>query len=94
MKWIFSNWKSDGEKHFEIQLREEGVVVPCINSNSELLYGHGQTIDLLNSDGLFIKTVYTARKDKKNKKNIAYSRDGTAWIVYNSREVEILKLKI
>jgi hypothetical protein len=79
-------------KH-KVPLPERGVVVPCMNSGSELLYGHKRTIDLLNSDGQFVKTVYTARKDKQIE-NIAISRDGTSWILYDSHEVDILKLEI
>lgn len=79
-------------KHI-VPLAERGVVAPCMNSRGDLLFGHEQTIDLLRSNGEFIKTVYTTQKDEQIA-NIACTGNGAAWLFYYSAEVEILNLEI
>ncbi|XP_048748659.1 uncharacterized protein LOC125660883 isoform X2 [Ostrea edulis] len=79
-------------KH-RIPITEGGVVLPCMNSRSDLLCGHRQTIDLLRNNGEFVNTVYKTQIDK-NITSIAFSVDGTAWILYHTNELEILELEI
>jgi hypothetical protein len=76
-----------------VQLTDRGIVTPCMNSLCELLYGHGQIIDLLSSDGEFVKTVYETHEDKEIT-NISCTENGTVWILFDSDEVEIVKLEI
>jgi hypothetical protein len=85
---------------YNVPLTGYGVVVPCMNDRGDLLCGHGQTIDLLDSEGQFVRSVCTTQKSREIT-NIAYSRDGIVWILYHSRgniarsdEVESLKLEI
>ncbi|XP_062615459.1 uncharacterized protein LOC134277179 isoform X2 [Saccostrea cucullata] len=71
---------------------ENGGITPVFNKAGHLLHGHGQSIDLLDSKGQFIKTIYrTHRFDEIS--NMACYSSGTIWILYSSNEIDILKLE-
>ncbi|XP_061170980.1 uncharacterized protein LOC133180481 [Saccostrea echinata] len=95
----FLFWKSKHlyifNKSFEsertVEIEPNGIITPVFNKNGELLYGHYKSIDLLNSEGEFVDTIY---KTRKRILNIAYSNNGTIWIQYTSFEIDIFKLEL
>ncbi|XP_062615401.1 uncharacterized protein LOC134277128 [Saccostrea cucullata] len=76
----------------QIKLRHGGIIPLVFNQAGHLLHGHGQSIDLLDSKGQFIQTIYrTHRLDEIS--NMACTRSCTIWILYTSNEIDILKLE-
>ncbi|XP_061170981.1 uncharacterized protein LOC133180482 [Saccostrea echinata] len=77
----------------QVDIEPVGRIIPLMNNNCDLLYGHGQSIDLLDKKGRFVETVYnTNRQDTIT--DFAYSKNGTMWVLYDSFEIGIFKLEI
>ncbi|XP_062620247.1 uncharacterized protein LOC134281825 [Saccostrea cucullata] len=76
-----------------LESEEQGIIIPVLNKKGEFLYGHGRSIDLMNSEGEIVDTIYKTPKDVKIR-NLAYSSNGTIWVLYNSSEIDIFKVEI